>query len=457
MVTVDLVLRGCRIATSRGVEEGGIAIDESKVVAVAKEPLLPTADETIDVGGRLVIPGGVDVHVHFMDPGYTYREDWRTGSESAAAGGTTFVVDHGLTSPPSTTPENLAVIRREAERKSIIDFGLNGAVTPHNLDEIPRLAEAGVAGFGEIFMAESVPELETVDDGALLEAFQLIGRLGKVAGVHAENGEIVGHLTEKLKLEGRRDPLAHAEARPVVAEAEAVSRALILAEYAGVRLHIFHLTSEAGVRLVEGAKEAGQRVTAETCPHYLLFTRKDFAEKGPYLRCNPPLRRRGDVEALWDALRRGVVDMVSSDHWPLPSAEKEAGWEDIWRAGCGMPGVETRIPLLLTFGVMKGRISIQRFVKAVAENPARAFGFYPRKGDIRVGSDADLAVIDLGKRVVLRASDMHTKSDFTPYEGLEVQGVPVMTLVRGRVVMREGEILAEPGYGEFIKPLGEDE
>ena len=177
-----------------------------------------------------------------------------------------------------------------------------------------------------------------------------------------------------------------------------------------------------------------------------------MAKYGPYLKYNPPLRSKEDVEALWEALRRGVVDMVSTDHWPIPKSEKEKGWENIWGVDAGGPGVETRIPLLLTFGVRQGRISLEKFVQIVSENPAKAFGLYPRKGAIRVGSDADLTVIDLKKKGVIKATELHTKADFTPYEGWEVQGVPVATLVRGKVVMQGGEILAKPGYGRFVRP-----
>ena len=239
MAIVDLVLRNCRLVKPLGFEEAGLAIDDGEIVSIAKDPLLPGADKVFDARGNIVVPGGIDAHVHFMDPGYTYREDWGTGSASAVAGGVTLVIDHGLTNPPSTTVENLRKIKAEAGRKSVVDYGLNGAVVPSNLDELPELWDAGVAAFGEIFMAESVPELESVDDGVLLEAFQIIRRIGGLAGVHAENSEIVSRLTSRLRGEGRNDPLAHVEARPSIAEAEAVSRALMLAKDAGVHCTSF--------------------------------------------------------------------------------------------------------------------------------------------------------------------------------------------------------------------------
>jgi D-hydantoinase len=412
---------------------------------------LPAADKVIDCRGDLVLPGGIDFHVHLMDLGYAYREDWRTGTESAAAGGTTFVVGLGHTNPPSTTRENLKKIIGAAERKAIVDFRINGAVTSHNLEELPKLAEEGVSTFGEIYMAESIPELERVEDGVLLEAFKIIRDLDCLAGVHAEDWGVISYLTEKLKRAGRKDPLAHPESRPDITEELAISRALFFARRTEVPLHIFHLSTKAGLELIEKAKMAGQDVSAEACPHHLLFKMEDMKKYGPYLKCNPPIRSEENRRSLWGGLKRGTIDMVSTDHWPLPKSDKEVGWNDIWKAGAGVPGVETRIPLLLTYGVQKKRISMGTFLKVTSENPARRLGLYPRKGVIAVGSDADLTVVNPKKKTKIKAEKMHTKCEFTPYEGWEVVGVPSLTLVRGKVVMEGGEITSKPGYGAYIR------
>jgi dihydroorotase len=447
--TVDLVLRNCKIVTSSGIQEAGIAVEQERIAQIAKDSRLAKADQTIDCRGKLVIPGGVDVHVHFK----THRENWKTASESAAAGGVTFVADHGLTEPPSTTLQNWRELKADACSKSIIDFTINGSVAQHNLTELPKLAKAGVSAFGEVYMAESVEGSETIDDGTLFEAFRTIAETGCVVGVHAENGEIITHITRKLKQQNRCDPLAHIQARPNFAEAEAVGRAMIFASQAGVRLHIYHLTTEEGIRIVADAKRKGQTVTAETCPHYLLFDKDDMRKYGPYIKCNPPIRSKQDQEALWTALAIGDIDMVSTDHWPSLRSEKEVGWKNIWEADSGMPGVETRIPLLMTFGVKKHRISIERFVEVISEEPARAFGFYPRKGTISVGSDADLCVLDTKEKMILKAEKLHSTSDFTPYEGWEVTGLPAMTIVRGHMVMRDGQVIGKAGCGRFIEKL----
>lgn len=444
---MDLTLVNCKIATSNGIQEGGVAIEEGKIVCIAKSGFLPKADSKLDCEGNLVIPGGVDAHVHFK----THNEDWRSGSESAAAGGVTFVMDHGLANPPSSTVENLKTQRAEASTNSIIDFSINGSVDPNKLAEIPRLIEAGVLAFGEVFMAESIEGSCIIDDKALFAAFKEIGKSDCIVGVHAENGHIISFLTQELKSEGRKDPIAHIDARPDYAEAEAINRALTIARLANARLHIYHLTTSLGIRLLAQARRHSQQVSAETCPHYLLFEKEDMVKFGPYLKCNPPIRSRQDKECLWKALASSEIDMVSSDHWPSLRSDKEVGWTNIWKADSGMPGVETRIPLLITYGVKKGLISIGKLVEIVSENPARIFGLYPRKGAIAVGSDADLAVIDMKKKVKLRAANLHTKSDFTPYEGLTVTGIPVKTLVRGQLVMQNSQAAVTPGYGKLVR------
>jgi dihydroorotase len=445
---VDLALKNCKILVSGSLQTVGLAIDNGKIVSIATNNLLPKADRVIDCKGKWVIPGGIDAHVHFR----AFKEDWRSGSASAVAGGVTFVIDHGFGNPPSTSAENLNRIKTDAESKSFIDFGINGSVNANNLSKLPELAKAGVMAFGEVYMAESVGGSNTVSDGVLLEAFRIIGEFGGIVGVHAENGGIVSFFTQKLKDEKRKDQFAYLEARPVLSEIEAVSRALMFARYANVRLHIYHLTTLEGVKKVVEAKKMGQRVSAETCPHYLLFEREDLTKYGPYIKCNPPIRSKDDRTALWKAIADGGIDMVSTDHWPSLKSEKEKGWNNIWEADSGIPGVETRIPLLLTFGVNRGLLSMEKFVKIISENPAKTFGIYPQKGVIWVGSDADLTVIDFKKKATIKAENLQTNADFTPYEGWEVQGIPVTVFVRGQMVMHGGKIVGKAGCGQFVSP-----
>ncbi|KXB08084.1 hypothetical protein AKJ55_01465 [candidate division MSBL1 archaeon SCGC-AAA382M17] len=449
----ELVLKGGKVALPTGITEANISVGDEKILSISKtlsRGVEKEAERVVDCSGKLVLPGGIDFHTHIPDLGYSDREDWKTGTESAAAGGTTFVVELGQTDPPSTNRENFKKIRKTAERKAVVDFGINGNITHENLDSLGKLVEEGVKTFGEIYMAESIPELEMIEDGVLLEAFEKISSLDCLAGVHAEDWQIISHLTENMKREGRNDSLAHLEARPSIAEEEAIARALLFARRTGVRLHVYHLSTEAGLKLIEEAKEKGQDVSTEVTAHHLLFERGDMEEKGPYLKCNPPIRGKSDQKALWNGLKSGTIDMVTTDHYSLPRSMKKVGWENIWEAGAGMAGVETRIPLLLTHGVKNNRISIRTFLKVVSENPARRLGLWPRKGVISVGSDADLTVVDMDEEKEIRAEETFTKCEHTPYEGEKVVGMPVLTLVRGKVVMEDGEIVAEPGHGNFF-------
>lgn len=449
----ELVLKGGKVALPTGITEANISVGNEKILSISKtlsRSVENEAERVIDCSGKLVLPGGIDFHTHIPDLGYSDREDWRTGTESAAAGGTTFVVELGQTDSPSTNRENFKKIRKTAEGKAVVDFGINGNITHENLDSLGGLVEEGVKTFGEIYMAESIPELEMIENGVLLEAFEKISSLDCLAGVHAEDWQTISHLTEKMKREGRSNPLDYPEARSPIAEEEAVARALLFARRTGVRLHVYHLTTRAGLKHIEEAKRRGQDVTTEATTHHLLFQKEDIKEKGPYLKCNPPIRGEDDRKALWEGLESGTIDMVTTDHYSLPRSMKEVGWDNIWEAGSGMVGLETRIPLLLTHGVKDNRISIQTFLKVISENPARRHGLWPRKGVISVGADADLTVVDMDEKKEIRAEETFTKCEHTPYEGQKVVGVPSLTIVRGKVVMEDGEIVAKPGYGKFF-------
>ncbi len=444
----DFILKNGKLALPNGVIKANLAINDGKISGIYKSSSLE-ANREIDLNDKLVLPGGLDFHVHMMDMGYSDREDWISGSKSAAAGGTTFVVDFGHTDPPSTTKNNFIKIKDKAEKNSLIDFRINGAITSKNIGELGSLVEEGVSVFGEIYMAESIPELERIDDGKLWEAFQEISELNTIAGVHAENWGIVKQSTEKLKDEGRRDPEAHPESRPAIAEEEAISKAILFSKRADVPLHIYHLSSEDGLNVIKENKDCNIDLTSEVCVHHLLFNKEDMEDLGPYIKANPPIRSKKDQESLWKGVKNGTIDMISTDHWPLPKSNKEKGWENIWEAGAGVPGLETRIPLILTFGVEENRISIKKFVELISENPAKRLGLYPKKGALAVGSDADITVVNLDDTMEIKAEEMFSKCDQTPYEGWEVTGIPELTMVRGEIIMENREIIGEPGYGEF--------
>ncbi len=447
---MDAALRitNCRVMTPQGLVEGGVAIDDGRIVAIAVGDHLPPARETINGDGRDLLPGVIDGHVHFREPGLTDKEDFETGSRAAARGGVTTVLDMPNTVPPV---ETAAILRDKAallERRSLIDYGLICVVTDRNLDRIDELAEAGAIAY-KIFLGPTTGNLPSPDDGQITEALGRIARTGLPLGVHAENPQLVAAATARLQAQGRTDPRAHAEARPALAEAESIQRMIFFARAARARLHIFHMSAREGVELVRRAKVEGVQVTAETCPHYLMLTAADMERLGASAKINPPLRGPEDIEALWEGLHDGTVDFVATDHAPHKLEEKTR--PVIWENASGASSVQFFLPLMLE-QVARGRLTLADLVRLTAEAPARMYGLYPRKGAIAVGSNADLVLVDLERRDTIRSSDMESKVKLTPFEGIECRGWPLLTLVRGRVVMRDGRVVAPLGHGQFVRP-----
>ena len=448
-MAVDLVIRNGKIVTPQGIYEGDdIAVEKGKIVAIDKRGSFPKAKEVIDAVGKYVLPGIIDVHVHFREPGYTYKEDFETGSMAAAAGGVTTICDMPNNQPFCSTVEAFLQKKEIIKNKAYVDYGLVAAVVGDTVEEIPKLAEAGINVF-KIFMGATVGGVPAPDDGGMFRAFQLIAETGLRIGVHAENNPIMDYLTAKLKEAGRTDPLAHVEARPPVAEAEAIQRAVLFAAETGCKLHIYHLSSKEGVELIKAAQEKGVRVSAETGPHYLLLDCNYMEKVGSILKMNPPVRSREHGEALWQGLLDGTVEVIATDHSPHTPEEKIK--ENIWEAIPGFTGVETSVPLMLT-QVNEGRLSLMTYVKLASENPARLFNLYPRKGTIQIGTDADFTIVDMAKEGVINSEKLHSKSKISPFDGWRVKGLPVYAIVRGNVVMKDGEIVGKP-QGELIKPI----
>jgi len=458
MTVVDLVLKNGKFF-GNGVFEGGLAVDSGRIVAIGKSDHLPSADKVVDLNGNLVMPGAIDAHCHCHAMGRSDWEDFTTGTMAAAAGGITTILELPQTLPPTVTAKAFVDKRREAERDAIVNFGLYGGAGSQNFDEIPKLAAEGAIAF-KTFMPPPTPGREqdmwglyVTDDGSFLELFKVIARTGLPSCVHAENWQIYHYLSKKLESEGKKDLAAYLEARPGIAESEGVSRAAMLAKAAGARIHICHVCAREAVEVIRRAKQNGQRITAETCPHYITFTADEVNKLGAYAKINPPIRTAEDRAELWKALNDGTVDVVASDHGPFTKDWKEAGRENIWRASMGTPCLDAFLPVMLTH-VNRGLISLQTLVRVVSENAAKIFGVYPRKGILQVGSDADLVIVDLKKRKKLRADEFYTKAKEIAlvYNGVEVEGIPIATLVNGVEVMRDGQVTGKPGTGTFLKP-----
>jgi dihydroorotase len=444
---VDLVVKNGWLVTPEATLRAGVAISGGKIVAIARDEELPEGKEVIDVKGNHILPGLIDGHVHFRDPGLNHKEDFGTGSMAAACGGITCVIDMPNTKPPCA---NVAAVKEKkeiAESKSWVDFGIIGVIVEGNIDQIVPMAEAGVVGF-KIFMGETIGAIPAPDDGEILDGLSYVAKVKRRVGVHAENNQIMQYLIKKLKAAGRTDPLAHVETRPNIAEAESISRVILFAEATGAKIHIYHMSSKEGVNLVKAGKERGVDVTAETGPHYLLLEDKDMSKLGSILKMNPPVRSKENAERLWWGLLNGYVDCIATDHSPHTVEEKVNA--NIWSAIAGFAGVETSVPLMLT-QVNAGKLTLNQYVKLASENPARVWDMYPQKGLLRIGSDGDLTIVDMKKEGVLKSENLHSKTKVTPFDGWKVKGMPIYTIVRGNVVMKDGKLVGTHS-GKIVMP-----
>ena len=447
---MDVVIRGGTLIAPEGRMAAALAIQDGTIVAIGDERFLPPARETIDASGLFVLPGVIDAHVHFRDPGDTESEDWESGSAAAACGGVTTVFDMPSTNPPVDNIANLKIKQAIAGARSHVDYGLYGLLGAHNLTELESLSAHGVVGF-KCFMSSSLSgRLPAPDDGVMLEGFETIARLGRRCIVHAENLGVITRREHQLKALGRTDARAHAESRPPVAAAEAVSRAIAFSESVGMRLHIAHESSADALPYIAAARARGLDITVETCPQYLLLTDDDVAEKGGVLRCNPPIRKPGHDAALWRALDTKLIDMLTTDHAPHKIEAKSK--PNIWDNNCGLLGVETALSLMLT-EVGRGRLTLERLVALCAANPAKVWDLYPKKGVLQVGSDADIVIVDMQRSAVIDQAKLHSKQKISGWHGRAVKGLPVRTIVRGRTVMRDGNLIGERGWGRAVKQV----
>jgi dihydroorotase len=445
----DLVLTGGTVVTSKSRFKADVAMKDGLIALVGEPSAMPAAREVVDVSGKFILPGAIDVHVHFREPGYTHKEDWRTGSAAAAMGGTTTVFEMPNTHPPTRSVTELRQ-KQQAAEKSHVDYGIYGLLAEDNIGELQGLIDGGVNAF-KCFMGNTFGNLPSPSTGAMLEGFEIIAPSGLRISLHAETASIMAWRQKRLMEAGRNDPLAHIAARPAIVASEAVSRAAELAGWTGARVHVLHISSAAELRPLADAKARGIEITGETCPCYLLLDSRDYARLGSVIRVNPPVREHSDSVAIWQALQSGVVDMIATDHAPHTPAEKSKAV--IWDADCGFPGVETQMPLMLNQAAA-GRITLEHYVKISAENPARAFGLWPAKGRIEAGAHADIAVVDMERTETIDASKLQSRGKVTPFDGVAVTGVPVHTLVRGRFVQRDRQLVTETsGWGRQVTDI----
>src|SRR5215471_10369257 len=445
----DLIISGATVVSDTAAFKASVAISNGSVLAIGEHRAMPSARETFDATGLHLLPGAIDVHVHFREPGYTHKEDWQTGTAAAAMGGVTTVFEMPNVDPPTATPEALA-LKQEAAKKAHVDYGLYGLLAEDNIDQLEALIDGGVAGF-KCFMGNTFGNLPSPSTGAMLEGFEIIAKHGMRISLHAETASIMAWREKKLQTAGRSDPVAHLASRPAVVAIEAVSRAAILAEWTGARIHILHISSADELRPLREAKARGVDITGETCPHYLMFDERAYIDHRSIIRVNPPVREKRHQVGLWEGLHDGTIDMIATDHAPHVPAEKLRN--DIWTVDCGFPGVETQMPLMLT-QVRAGRLSLSDYVRLTSTKPAKAFGLYPAKGTLLPASDADITLVDLNRGGTIAAVQFQSRSKITPFEGMKVTGIPMHTVVRGRFVMKDRQIVTETkGWGRSVRRI----
>jgi dihydropyrimidinase len=457
-----LIVNGT-VVSAEGSQRADVLVDGERIAALGSDLAAAgvTADETIDATGRWVIPGGIDVHTHMELPfGGTFAKDtFETGTRAAAFGGTTTIVDFAVQSKGQSLRAGLDTWHAKAEGLAVVDYGFHMIMSDVNdatLAEMDGLVAEGVPDF-KLFTA--YPGVFYSDDAAVFRAMQRTAKNGGLIMMHAENGPAIDVVAAQLVDAGKTDPYYHGVARYPVFEGEATNRVIRLAEAAGVPVYIVHLSARDALDAVRSGRDRGTRVFAETCPQYLFLSLDDLGHgfDGAKFICSPPLRSADHHGELWTGLVKDDLQIVSTDHCPFDfHGQKELGRGDFRKVPNGLPGVEDRLDLLHDGGVAAGRLSPERWVEICSTAPARMFGMYPQKGVVAPGSDADIVLYDPTAEHVISAATHHMNVDYSCYEGRRVRGRSTLVMSRGRVVVRDGDFLGEPGWGRFLKRSASD-
>lgn len=453
----DLTITGGQVVTPDRVVPATIAVAEGRIAGIFDSGERPAARAHMDARGLTILPGLIDTHVHIRAPARPDREDFVSGTSAAAAGGITTLLEMPISDPPINSGASLTRRIGQLEPYALIDFGLYGSISPDNMEEIPRLAEAGAIAF-KTFLTKPPPGREEEFVGLccpnvadLYDLMQASARTGLLHCFHSEDAGLLDVFQRKVRESGELDGLAHAASAPLVVEDLSVASLLVFTELFGSRVQIVHMSSHKSAQLVKEAKARGVRISVETCPQYLFLTIDELEKHGPFAKCNPALRTEAEVEALWPYLLDGTIDVIGTDHSPYVPEEKEAGRDDIFKATAGVPGLEAMLPFLLT-AANEGRMTLPALARLTSQRAAQLFAL-EGKGRIAVGYDADLALVDMNADWTFDRLQTLSKAgrNMHSYHGRPLRGKVATTMVRGQTVFANGEIVMEPGHGHWLR------
>lgn len=454
---MSLLIKNGTIVTASDTYNGDIYIEDEIIKEIGTN-IDRASDEIIDAKGKYVIPGGVDVHTHLnLDVGIAVaNDDFYTGTVAAACGGTTTIIDHmGFGPKGCDLKHQVNVYHGYADGNAVIDYSFHGVIQHINddiLEEMESIVkEEGIPSFKVYLTYDYMLEDENV-----LKVLKRLKELGGITTVHCENHGSIKVLREYFVNNGFKTPKYHPLSRPAEAEGEAVNRMINLASIAdNAPLYIVHLSSKIGLSYIKMDNEREKNIYAETCPQYLVLDDSKYEEdnnEGLKYIMSPPLRKKEDIEALWKGINDGYIKTIATDHCPFSfKTDKQLGKDDFTKCPNGAPGIEERMPLIFSEGVMKNRISINKFVEVCSTNPAKIFGVYPKKGVIQVGSDGDIVIIDPTIEKTLKVKELHSNVDYSAYEGIKLKGYPIMTISRGKIIVKNNIFIGEKGYGNFLK------
>ena len=428
----DLVIKNGMIVNEERQIKANVGIKEGKIVEIDAHIMPNQGKHSIDADGLYLFPGVIDTHVHFNEPGRSEWEGFKTGSKSLAAGGSTLFFDMPLNShPPTTTKEAFLQKDALAKEKSLIDYRVWGGVVPGNLDELEKLYQCGVIGFKAFMSNSGIEDFQFSDDRTLLQSMKKIAELQSILAVHAESDTITSFLSEEIISRRDHSALAFANARPIYSEIEAVQRIIAYAEVTKCKVHIVHISSSKVLKPILAAKAKGVDISVETCPHYLSLTVNDLEKLGSVAKCAPPLRTKQEIDNLWAAIGKGEIDVIGSDHSPSLVSMKEGTLLEAWG---GISGCQTTLSVLLEEGYWKRGIPLEMIAKITSANPAKRFGIFPNKGSFSIGSDGDIAIVDLNEQFTLQKEDLYYKNKLSPYIGKTFRGRVKATISQGQIV-----------------------